>query len=67
MDSPDQNAFRLPVTDARRDVDTLVLQMPNLEAKYNGQIAKDLSSIEGFFTQGGASLPLTLKRNAESK
>ncbi len=67
MDSPDQNAFGLRVIDARRDVDTLVLQMPDMEAKYNGEIAKDLSSIEGFFTQGGASLPLTLKRNADSK
>jgi len=67
MDSPDQGKFGLKVIDARRDVDTLVLQMPDMEAKFQGTIAKDLATIVGVFTQGGASLPLTLKRNADSK
>jgi hypothetical protein len=62
MDSPEQGATALPVTSARREADTLTLQMPGLGAKFQGAIAKDLSAIEGSFTQGGASLPLTLKR-----
>ena len=67
VDSPDQSASGLPVTSARRDGDTLVLQLPDLGAKFQGTIAKDLSAIDGAFTQGGASLPLTLKRNADAK
>jgi hypothetical protein len=67
MDSPDQAAAGLPVTSARREGDTLTLQMPDLGAKYQGAIAKDLSAIEGSFTQGGASLPLTLKRGSDAK
>lgn|ERR1017187_945364 len=67
MDSPDQGASGVPVISARRDGDALILQLPNLGAKYQGTIAKDLSAIDGSFTQGGASLPLTLKRNADAK
>jgi hypothetical protein len=62
MDSPDQNATGVPVVSARREGDSLILQLPNIGAKYQGTVAKDLSAIEGAFTQGGASLPLTLKR-----
>jgi D-alanyl-D-alanine-carboxypeptidase/D-alanyl-D-alanine-endopeptidase len=67
MDSPEQGVTAVKVTSARRDGDTLVLQMPNLGAKFQGAVAKDLSAIDGSFTQGGASLPLTLKRNADGK
>ena len=67
MDSPDQGVTGQPVTSAIREGDTLTLQMPGLGAKYRGAIAKDLSAIEGSFTQGGASLPLVLKRSADAK
>lgn len=67
LDSPDQGAMGLPVPNARREGATLTLEMPALGAKFQGTIAKDLSAIEGTFTQGGASLPLTLKRGAEAK
>jgi hypothetical protein len=67
MDSPDQNSAGVPVISARREGDTLTLQLPNIGAKYQGTVAKDLSGIEGAFTQGGASLPLTLKRKEDSK
>jgi len=67
MDSPDQGASGIPVISARREGDVLTLQLPNLGAKYEGTVAKDVSSIEGSFTQGGASLPLTLKRGVDAK
>jgi pimeloyl-ACP methyl ester carboxylesterase len=67
LDSPDQGAAGLPVASARREGATLTLQMPSLGAQYHGTIAKDLSAIDGTFTQGGASLPLTLKRAADGK
>jgi serine-type D-Ala-D-Ala carboxypeptidase/endopeptidase len=67
MDSPDQGQSGIPVISARREGDILTLQLPNLGAKYEGTIAKDVSAIEGAFTQGGASLPLTLKRGTDAK
>ena len=67
MDSPDQNSTGVQVISVRRDGDTLTMQMPNIGAKYQGTIAKDLSVIDGGFTQGGASLPLSLKRNSDAK
>ena len=67
MDSPDQGATGVEVVNVRRDGDTLTMQLPNIGAKYQGTIAKDLSVIDGGFTQGGASLPLSLKRNSDPK
>ena len=66
-DSPDQGAAGMPVATVKRDGASLTLDLPNVGAKFQGAIAKDLSAIEGTFTQGGASLPLTLKRFDASK
>ena len=67
MDSPDQGKAGVPVISARQEGEILTLQLPNIGAKYQGTIAKDLSGIDGEFTQGGASLPLTLKRAEDGK
>lgn len=64
MDSPDQGAFGLPVSQAARNGQTLTLEMKALGARFVGTISKELSMIEGTFTQGGGSLPLVLKRGA---
>src|ERR1035441_1772284 len=62
MDSPDQGASGLPVSLVKRDGDAFTLALQALGAKFDGVISKDLSTIEGTFIQGGASLPLVLKR-----
>ena len=67
MDSPDQGATGLPVTSTIRDGYNLTMQLASLGAKFQGTIAKDLSSIAGTFTQGGASLPLSLTRGSDAK
>jgi len=61
MDSPDQNAKGLPVTSVARDGSSLTLEMKALGVTFTGTISKDLTAIEGTFTQGGASFPLILK------
>ena len=58
MDSPDQGASGLPVSLVKRDGSTFTLEMKALGARFDGTISKDLSTIEGTFSQGGGSLPL---------
>lgn len=62
MDSPDQGAKGLPTTAVTRDGHTLKIEAKSIGGSYEGMIAPDLSSIEGKWTQGGATLPLLLKR-----
>jgi pimeloyl-ACP methyl ester carboxylesterase len=62
MDSPDQNALGLPVTAVTRDGSSLKIELKQIAGAFEGKIAKDLATIEGTWTQGGATLPLVLKR-----
>jgi len=62
LDSPDQGAKGLPVTAVTRDGDSLKLEAKQIAGRFEGKIAKDLTTIEGTWTQGGGNLPLVLKR-----
>jgi len=61
-DSPDQNATGMPVTTITRNGSSLKLEMKQLDGVFDGTIAKDLTSIEGTWSQHGRSWPLALKR-----
>jgi hypothetical protein len=68
LDSPDQNATGLPVTTITRDAAKLKFEMKQIAGGFEGTINQELNSISGTWTQGGGSLPLTLKRkNAAPK
>jgi len=68
LDSPDQNATGLPVTTITRDGAKLKFEMKQIAGGFEGAINQELNSISGTWTQGGGSLPLTLKRkNAAPK
>ena len=62
MDSPDQNASGIPTASVTRDGVNLKIEAKNISGVFEGKIAADLSSIDGTFTQMGASHPLLLKR-----
>jgi uncharacterized protein len=62
MDSPDQGAKGLPATTVKRDGASLKIEMKQLGGAFEGTINKDLSVIEGTWSQGGATKPLALKR-----
>jgi len=62
MDSPDQNANGLPVTAVSRDGSSLTMVLKQIAGKFEGKINKELTAIEGTWTQAGAGLPLLLKR-----
>ena len=66
MDSPDQGAKGLPVTLVTRKGSSLKLELKQMGGVFEGTIAKDLSEMQGTWTQGGGSLPLELKRVKDS-
>lgn len=66
LESPDQSAAGIPAT-AKRDGQSLTVEAAMIGAKYQGTIARDLSSIDGTFSQGGGSFPLSLKRGGAAK
>jgi uncharacterized protein len=62
MDSPDQSLKGMPTTGVTRNDTALKIELAQIHASFSGKIAADLSSIEGTWSQGGASLPLLVKR-----
>ena len=64
MDSPDQGALGIP-TDSTSYVDgRLIVTINSIQAKYEGQWSATQDSLIGTFSQGPASFPLVLTRDA---
>jgi pimeloyl-ACP methyl ester carboxylesterase len=61
MDSLDQGAKGIPVTSVARNGAHLTMDVKGIGGKFEGTINSDHSVINGTWTQGGSSLPLTLK------
>jgi len=62
MDSLDQGANGIPFTNVTEDSGNVVVESSAVGGRYEGKLAADGDSIEGTWSQGGQSLPLTLKR-----
>ena len=62
LDSPDQGAIGFPVKTTSFDGSKLLLELPTLAAKYEGEFQVD--SIVGTLTQNGMSFPMTLKKKS---
>jgi hypothetical protein len=62
LDSLDQNITGAPVTTIQRDGAKLKFEMRQFAGAFEGTIDKELKTISGEWSQGGGSLPLTLKR-----
>jgi len=62
MDSVDQGATGLPVTTITRTESSLKLQLKTIGGAYDGTISKDLSALDGTWSQAGKSFPLAFKR-----
>src|SRR5699024_6485769 len=63
MDSPDQGAKGIPVSEITFQNDTLILNINNLQIKYIGKYQPKTHSFDGQFTQMGQRLPLQFSRN----
>lgn len=61
LDSPDQGAAGIPIDTVTLDKDQVRCDVKVIQGTFEGTLAADGQSIAGTWTQGGISLPLTLK------
>jgi uncharacterized protein len=66
LDSPDQGAKDIPGGQVSFDMKKLVLQAPSINGEYSGVVTSD-STIDGTWTQNGATMPLNLKKQGKQK
>ncbi|WP_263834829.1 alpha/beta hydrolase family protein [Salinibacter sp.] len=66
MDSPDQGATGIPVSDVAVVGDSVTLAVDRIGGVYTGALADGDTKIDGQWTQGGQSFPLTLTPTAEA-
>jgi len=62
MDSLDQGATGIPATAVKRDGASVKIEMKQIGGGFEGAINKDLTAIEGTWSQLGSTSPLVLKR-----
>lgn len=62
IDSPDQGATGIPITEASLSDGKLILKIKSLSGEFKGELSKD--KIAGDWTQAGNSTPLTLNKGA---
>lgn len=63
MDSPSQGTFGIPIDDVSLDVNAVSLAIAAIGGGYTGTLSEDGASIEGTWSQGGASLPLNVTKS----
>jgi pimeloyl-ACP methyl ester carboxylesterase len=66
MDSPDQGADGIPISEVMFAAGHLKLVSAAVNGEFEGDISADGSQIVGEWRQGGASLPLTVSRTEEA-
>lgn len=64
MDSPDQGATGIPVSKAGFADNRLQLEVAVIAGTYEGELADDGATIDGSWSQGGMSFPLSLARTS---
>src|SRR5690606_14021003 len=65
MDSPDQGATGIPVTNTTFENPKIKFEVANARIEYNGELVEN--EIVGTFTQGGQEFPMNLSRKAIEK
>ena len=64
MDSPDQNAYGLPLSAVSRDGQSVTLALRAADITVTGTLSADGRSISGVFKQYGGAVPIALTRRA---
>ena len=62
MESLDQNARDIPVSEVIRSGSTVIFDMPKIGGRFEGRIDPALATIAGTWSQGGNDIPLKLKK-----
>src|SRR5215470_15084462 len=65
LDSVDQGAT-IPIDVIKVTGESVHLELKSIEVKFDGKLNAAATELSGEFSQGGATLPLTLKRSTES-
>src|SRR5262249_41229997 len=65
IDSIDQNAIAIPVSHFTASKDSVLAELPALNAKFEATLNPDRTEMAGRWTQLKSSFPLTLKRTTE--
>lgn len=65
LDSPDQNAFGMPIDKVERTAAKLQFAMAAIGAGYDGAFDADGGAIRGTWAQAGRAWPLVLRRSRE--
>jgi hypothetical protein len=66
LDSPDQGAVNIPVTDIKISADSLMFSVASIGASYKGAFEKGGKKITGVFKQAGYNLPLQLEKTEKA-
>ena len=66
LDSPDQNASALPITSVTRNGFSLKIELKPIGGIFEGKLSADLAILDGTWTQGGNSHPLSLRRTKDA-
>jgi uncharacterized protein len=66
LDSPDQGGYGIAASKVTRDGTSLKIEWKNIGGAFDGKLDKDLQILDGTWSQGGGSAPLTLKRGKET-
>lgn len=64
MDSPRQGAKGIPIAETRFENGELTISAPGMALKYTAKLSAE-NTLEGTFSQGGTSLPVTFHRGAQ--
>src|SRR5205085_2722362 len=62
LDSPDQGANGMKVTSVTRNGPAIKMELKTIGGTFDGKLDKDLSTMDGTWSQNGGSWPLVLKR-----
>jgi hypothetical protein len=65
LSSPDQGPSELPMTNAKLEPPSVVMEWPAIRGKFDGVITNEGSALEGTWEQFGNKLPLKLERKTK--
>lgn len=65
LDNPDQNAVDLPLSDVVQKGSGIEFRLRMVNGGYKGTMNKEATQLTGEWSQGGASVPLNLKKSVK--
>lgn len=67
MDSPNQNAFAIPLAETTFQNNAITITASNLNIKYSGTLSADQNTIAGTYQQGQLNVPFVLTRKKSNE